>query len=533
MQAMANTFVTELATYIRAGYPIISIISGEEDRTLELVEELFQQEEMRKRPRKLFVWSISRGFLDAEGRPVTKEDTRRPERALAFVSEYREAALFLFKDFHPYLRDSIPDAALLIRLLRDLVPELKGSLRTLLWLSPLVAIPLELQKDVTVVDLPLPSESEYRWVLDRLTEQVGANLTVSLSLGEDEKDAIVEACRGLSRSEAENALAKAIVRRQGLAGADVKAILEEKEQIVRKSGVLEYTNATEDFAEIGGLGSLKAWLHRRSQGFSKEARDFGLPNPRGVLLVGVPGCGKSLTAKAVAAEWRKPLLRLDLGRVFAGLVGESEERMRRALSVAEGVAPCILWIDELEKGVSGIGGSGDSGVASRVVGTLLTWMEEKTQPVFVVATANEISRLPPELLRKGRLDEIFFLDLPSPHDRAEILMIHLGRRRRDPGEYDIPAVVQATEGFSGAELEELVIDALFEAFSTPERMLRTQHLLESAREIVPLSRSRAREITALRQWAQANCRRAVESEVAEAGSPTGAIAGRPAEPWNG
>jgi ATP-dependent 26S proteasome regulatory subunit len=529
---MANTFVTDLATYIRAGYPILSIVAGEEDRALELVEELLQQEEMRKCPRKLFVWSISRGFLDAEGRPATKEDTRRPAQALAFVSEYREAALFLFKDFHPYLRDSAPEAVLLIRLLRDLVPELKGSPRTLLWLSPLLVLPEELRKDVTVVDLPLPSESEYRELLDRLTEQVSANPTVALSLDEDEKDAIVEVCRGLTRSEAENALAKAIVSQQGLTGADVKAIMEEKEQIVRKSGILEYTNATEDFAEIGGLGTLKAWLRRRSQGFSKQAREFGLPNPRGVLLVGVPGCGKSLMAKAVAAEWRKPLLRLDLGRVFAGLVGESEGRMRRALSVAEGVAPCILWIDELEKGVSGIGGSGDSGVASRVFATLLTWMEEKAQPVFVVATANEVSRLPPELLRKGRLDEIFFLDLPSPHDRAEILMIHLGRRRRDPSEYDIPAVVQATEGFSGAELEEVVIDALFEVFSTPEQQLRTEHLLESAREIVPLSRSRAREMEALRQWAQANCRQAAEPEIAQAGSPTDAIVGRPAGPWD-
>jgi hypothetical protein len=528
--AMANTFVTDLSIYIRAGYPIVSIVSGEEDRALELLDELLQQEEMRQRPHKLFVWSVSRGLVDAEGRAATREDTRRPERALAFISGYRESALFLFKDLHPYLRDNAPDAALLIRLLRDLVPELKGSPRTLLWLSPLLAIPAELRKDVTVLDLPLPAQSEYRAVLDRLVDQVSANPGVTLSLDEDAKDAIVEACRGLTRSEAENALAKAIVRQHGLSGADVKSILEEKAQIIRKSGILDYTPATEDFAGIGGLGTLKAWLRRRNQGFSKQARDFGLPNPRGVLLVGVPGCGKSLTAKAVAAEWRKPLLRLDLGRVFAGLVGESEGRMREAISVAEGVAPCILWIDELEKGVSGIGGSGDSGVASRVFGTLITWMEEKTQPVFVVATANDISRLPPELLRKGRLDEIFFLDLPSPRSRAEILTIHLGQSRRTPTDYDIAAVVRATEGFSGAELEEVVIDAMFEAFSTSERQLRTEHLLESAREIVPLSRSRAREIAALRQWAQTNCRQADESEVAEAGSPTDAIVGHPAGP---
>jgi len=287
------------------------------------------------------------------------------------------------------------------------------------------------------------------------------------------------------------------VTRQGLTGRDVKSILDEKEQIIRKSGILEYTAAVEDFSGIGGLGQLKAWLRQRNEGFSQRARDFGLPNPRGVMLVGVPGCGKSLCAKAVAAEWQKPLLKFGLGRVFAGLVGESEERMRKALSVAEGVAPCVLWIDELEKGLAGIGGSGDSGVATRVFGTLLTWLEEKRQPVFVVATANNISQLPPELLRKGRLDEIFFVDLPTPRNRAEILMIHLGRRKRAPTDYDIVAVVHATDGFSGAELEETVVNALYEAYSSPERELKTEHLLPSAREIIPLSHSRAREMESL------------------------------------
>ncbi len=313
---------------------------------------------------------------------------------------------------------------------------------------------------------------------------------------------------------------------QGLTGQDVKAILEEKEQIIRKSGILEYTAAVEDFAAIGGLGNLKTWLRQRNEGFSQKARDFGLPNPRGVMLVGVPGCGKSLCAKAVAAEWQKPLLKFDLGRVFAGLVGESEERMRKALSVAEGVAPCVLWIDELEKGLAGIGGSGDSGVATRVFGTLLTWMEEKTQPVFVVATANNISQLPPELLRKGRLDEIFFVDLPTPRNRAEILMIHLGRRRRAPADYDLAGLVRATDGFSGAELEEVVVDALYEAFSSPEKEMTTEHLLKAAREIIPLARSRAREIEALRQWADVNCRMAAEPETAGQAAETDGIASR-------
>jgi ATP-dependent 26S proteasome regulatory subunit len=505
---MAKGFVSDLATYVRAGYPIVNIISTEEDRALELIDELLRRKEMWKRPRKLLVWSVSRGFTDPQRRPAAKEGTRDPVQALAFIASYREGALFLFKDFHPYLRDNAPNAPLLIRLLRDMVPQLKGSARTLLWLSPVLAIPPELQKDVTVVDLPLPEEGEYREVLSGLLEQVREDPKVTIDLDDDATDGIVKACQGLTRSEAENALAKAIVSQQGLTGQDVKAILDEKEQIIRKSGILEYSAAVADFGDIGGLGNLKAWLQQRNEGFSQRARDFGLPNPRGVMLVGVPGCGKSLSAKAVAAEWHKPLLKFDLGRVFAGLVGESEERMRKALEVAEGVAPCVLWIDELEKGLSGIGGSGDSGVATRVFGTLLTWMEEKTKPVFVVATANDISQLPPELLRKGRLDEIFFVDLPTAQNRAEILMIHLARRNRTPSNYDIAAIANATDDFSGAELEELVVDALYEAYSSSERELKSEHLLRAAEDIKPLARSRAREITALREWASHNCRSA-------------------------
>ncbi|MBI5659758.1 MAG: AAA family ATPase [Nitrosomonadales bacterium] len=508
---MNQAFVNDLGIYIRAGYPIVTIVSSEEDRTRELVEEMLRQEKEAGRARKLFVWTISRGLVDARDRPASKEDTRPPERALAFVARCGEEALFLFKDFHPYLKDASPGAALLIRQLRDLVPEMKGSRRTLLWLSPLLQIPPELQKDVTVVDLPLPAESEYRQVVEQAMAQARANPAATVALDEDAIDAIVKACRGLTRSEAENALYKAVVSRHGLTGKDVRSILDEKEQIIRKSGILEYTAAVEDFSGVGGLGQLKRWLKQRNEGFSQKARDFGLPNPRGVMLVGVPGCGKSLCAKAVASEWQKPLLKFDLGRVFAGLVGESEERMRRALSVAENVAPCVLWIDEMEKGLAGIGGAGDSGVATRVFGTLLTWMEEKTQPVFVVATANNIDLLPPELLRKGRMDEIFFVGLPAARDRADILMIHLARRQRAPADFDIPAVVHATEGFSGAELEEVVVDALYEAYSSSGRTLKTEHLLGSAREIIPLSRSRSRDIETLRQWAAIHCRMAAES----------------------
>ncbi len=518
-----TNFSKDLALHIKAGYPIIDIVSAEEDRVLERVDEVRKDPKIWAQPRQLFIWTISRGWLTPEGQSPGREDTSPPERALAFADGFDKPALFLLKDFHPYLEDRYPKSSLVVRMLRDLAPRLQASGKTLIWVSPVLRIPPELEKDVTVLDLPMPTESEYRAVLDDYIGRYAKNAKVVFDLDEEGKDQLVKACQGLTKCEAENALAKAIVGRGRLGKDDVGAILAEKEQIIRKSGILEYMASVESFQTIGGLANLKDWLRQRNKAFTQRARDFGLPHPRGVLLVGVPGCGKSLAAKAVAAEWQKPLVKFDLGRVFAGLVGESEERMRRALSVAEGVAPAVLWIDELEKGLSGLGGGGDGGVASRVFGNLLTWMEEKQKPVFVVATANDISRLPPELLRKGRMDEIFFVDLPNTRERAEILMIHLARRQRDPGQFDIAALVHQTEGFNGAELAEVVTNGLFAAFSEREEdpRLDSRHLLQAARELVPLSRSRSADIDRLRAWAAENCRPAGRAADANAGTGSG------------
>jgi ATP-dependent 26S proteasome regulatory subunit len=508
-----SEFIEDLAVYIRAGYPILSIVSGEEDRVLERIESLKNNPEIFPKPREQYSWSISKGLTGPDDKTVGKGDTRQPADALAAVARLEEPGVFIFKDFHPYLKDGFPSASLVVRLLRDLVGDLKRGGKTLLWVSPVLFIPPELEKDVTVIDMPLPDEEEYRRVLDELLEGVKDNPRVVIDLDDEGRDELIKACQGLTKAEAENALARTIVSRGRLDGEDVNAILAEKEQIIRKSGILEYTATVETFDHVGGLGNLKKWLKRRNEAFSQKAREFGLPNPRGVLLVGVPGCGKSLCAKAVAAAWRKPLLKFDLGRVFAGLVGESESNMRKALKVAEGVAPAVLWIDELEKGLSGAaGGGGDGGVATRVFGNLLTWMEEKEKPVFVVATANDISRLPPELLRKGRLDQIFFVDLPGPRERAEILAIHLSRRDRDPNDFDLAALVHATPEFSGAELEQIIEEGLFEAFDTEEKVLTTEHLLQAAKQTVPLARSRAKEIEKLRAWAAENCMPAALSD---------------------
>jgi SpoVK/Ycf46/Vps4 family AAA+-type ATPase len=285
---------------------------------------------------------------------------------------------------------------------------------------------------------------------------------------------------------------------------DIDLLLAEKEQIIRKSGMLEYYSSPERFGSIGGLENLKHWLRQRGRAFSEAARAFGLPSPRGLLLVGVPGCGKSLSAKAVAAEWKMPLLKFDLGKVFGGLVGQSEENMRRALKMAEAVAPCVLWIDEIEKGLAGTRGhQGDGGVAARVFGTMLTWMEENQKQVFTIATANDIEGLPPELLRKGRFDEVFFIDLPTPQERATVLAIHLTKHHRDYRDFDLASHAAASEGFSGAELEQAVVSALYDAFSEGEdARLEDRHLARAIAATVPLSQSMGPKIGRMREEAK-------------------------------
>jgi SpoVK/Ycf46/Vps4 family AAA+-type ATPase len=284
--------------------------------------------------------------------------------------------------------------------------------------------------------------------------------------------------------------------------------LADKEQAVRKEGILEFCRPAVGFGDVGGLEGLKAWFAKRRQAFDPAGRRFGLRPPRGVVLVGVPGCGKSLTAKALAAEWGVPLLRLDLGKVYASLLGESEARLRRALATAEAVSPCILWIDELEKAFSGLGQARDSGVAKRLFGTFLTWLEDRKAAVFVAATANDIQRLPPEFTRKGRFDEVFFVGLPGEPERQGILRIHLTRRRRDPAHFDLPALAQVSKGYTGAEIEAAVVAGLYRAFADGPRELADADIRTALGESPPLSKSRARELTYLQQWAASNARAA-------------------------
>lgn len=338
---------------------------------------------------------------------------------------------------------------------------------------------------------------------------------------------LVKGCTGLTITEAESVFKKIITYKEKNSGkskkswkfenTDINYVLKEKEMIIKNSGYLEYYPSNETLKDVGGLKKLINWFEVRGKAFTKEAEEFGLPKPRGVLLLGIPGTGKSLCAKAIGATWQFPVIRLDMGKIFAGLVGESESNMRNALRLVEAVAPCVVWIDEIEKGLSGLQSSGatDGGTTSRVLGTFLTWMQEKKSSVFVVATANDISNLPPELLRKGRVDEIFFVDLPVKKEREDIIRIHLSKFKRNPENFDISNIAEATRSFSGAEIEETIKDALYEAFNEGAKDITTEHIINSAKKTYPISKTMKEKIASMRSWAKKRAVLASEIENTE------------------
>jgi SpoVK/Ycf46/Vps4 family AAA+-type ATPase len=506
--------VQELDTLVRARYPLVYLVTSEEQRLEAILIELAQGH-----GKALIGWSVTRGFqrLDGEkGVPEEgKEPIKDPVAALAHVEKLAEPSLVVLKDFHPYLADPT-----VVRGVRELAHALKSTYTTVILLSPTLVIPPEIEKEVSVLDVPLPTYRDLLELLKEIVDVVRRNNRAKVELTKEDADQLVQAALGLTLAEAESAFAKAIATDGRLSREDIPLVLEEKRQVIRKSGLLEYFAADQSLAQVGGLQHLKAWLNRRGAAFSEAARRFGLPEPKGLLLLGVQGCGKSLTAKAVAGQWRLPLLRLDMGRIFSGLVGSSEENLRRAIRVAESVAPVVLWVDEIEKGLSGSQSSGvsDGGVSARVFGALLTWLQEKTAPVFVVATANRIDALPPELLRKGRFDEIFFIDLPSPGERREILEIHVRKRGRDPAAFDLGALSREAEGFSGAELEAALVSALYEAFAEGKE-LRQDHLVRAVAESLPLSVTMREDIDRLRAWASSRTRPASATPAELAADP--------------
>lgn len=475
-------FEAELDVYLRARVTLLVLVTLEEERAQQTIKTVCDR--LRRR---CLAWDAADGFhlLAGEGQPPAARD---PLTALEQVDKTEDNAVFVLKDFHELWQN-----AQLKRKLRNLAHSAKFSQKAVIVTVPGFDIPEELKNEAVVVEFPLPEAAELEQVLEGLAQAPGVKVNLT-SLG---REKLVQAALGLTAAQAQRVFSKAVVQDGVLDDRDIDLVTEEKKEIIRESEALEFFAAAETPNDVGGLGVLKDWLRLRERAFTREARDYGLPAPKGIALIGIPGTGKSLTAKMIGGLWRLPLLRLDVGALFGSLVGESEERVRRALRLAETVAPCVVWIDEIEKG---LGQSGlDSGTSSRVFATILTWMQEKTAPCFVVATANNITRLPPELLRKGRFDEIFFLDLPTQTERQEIFTVHLQKRRREPQDFDIARLAHESAGYVGAEIEQAIIDAMYVGFNAG-REFTTGDISAALKRQVPLSVSQREIIGALRNW---------------------------------
>jgi len=418
--------------------------------------------------------------------------------ALKHVAESQGEGIFVFLDLHRHL------SPVVTRLVRDAVWAVKRQRKSLLIVSPAPAMPPELAQEATLFFFDLPELDDLRMSVDRCAMEIlGENAP---PLDGEWRENMAAAVLGLTRREADRSIARALLRRGAPDRACIEDVFQEKRQAVRKAGVLEHCAPGLSGGDVGGLDELKVWFARRRRAFTAMGGRFGLARAKGAVLVGVPGCGKSLSAKALAGDWNVPLLRLDMGRIYGSLLGQSESRLRQALFTAECVSPCILWIDELEKAFAGLGRSLDGGAAQRVFGCFLSWLSDHRSPVFVVATANDISKLPPEFTRAGRFDAVFFVDLPGQKEREAILGIHLSKRGRRSADFDIPKLAQAAANYSGAEIAESVINGLYRAFDENARPLTTEDILVGLREITPLSRSRARELNQMRGWAHENAR---------------------------
>ena len=497
---MPDDFATNLRRLIRARFPLLSIQTAEESRVLAEIAAVVGNRTQIAPARQVYTWSTANGFA-ALGQPGNAE-TRTPHAALTAAAALTMPSVVILLDLHPWMgSSSTPADTQLVRQIKDTVRFYKDGPvpRTLIMISPTPRIPPDLESLVTLLEFPLPTEAQIRSTLDGMISRNTAAGALTLALGPDGAERLAKAALGLTAFEAENAFARAMVDDGRLTDDDIVLVQEEKRQIVAKSGVLEVVRSSIGLDDIGGLENLKTWLRKRNGAWLDEAAAYGLPAPKGVLVTGVPGCGKSMTAKAMASAWSLPLVRLDIGRVFGGLVGASEQNMRTALRTAEAIAPCVLWIDEIEKGLAAGNGESD-GLSRRVLGYLLTWMAERKSRVFLVATANQVHDLPAELLRKGRFDEIFFIDLPDAATRVEIFALHLDRRSLAKDDIDLSALAAAADGFSGAEIEQVIVSALYAAHAE-QAGLDTQTLMQAIRDTRPLSLLMAEQVQALREWA--------------------------------
>lgn len=487
----------QIRSYFRAGYSGLFLTSYEEGRVEAELKAIADSIEFR-----LYCWDIKNGLMGPVGQePVPSfSDTQDPLALLEHMNKLPERSIILAKDFHMFVAEANP---MMIRAVKEALSIARTSLRRFVILGCRFSLCPELEKEFTAVEFALPSREELKGVIGTIATSAGLLLNGNT-------DAIIDAASGMTTMEAADAAALAVIE----SDPDHKEIApsivaREKAGVVRKNGLLEIVDYSQGIASMGGCQNAKDWITKRRLSFSKEAKAFGLPVPRGILLVGPPGAGKTHFCKITANVFNVPLLKLDGGKIFGSLVGESERNLRSVIATAEAVAPCVLLVDEIEKAFSGSKSSGqtDGGTSARVFGTFLQWMNDKTAPVFVVATANDISQLPPEFVRKGRFDELFFVDLPDKDERVDIFRIHIAKKQRDPAAYALESLSDATEGFTGAEIEAVVSEALFSAFDEGTQMT-DQHILSAVEATVPLSKTMAQTIESLRAWSVGRARRA-------------------------
>ena len=486
--------------YLRAGYAGIYLVSHEEQRIEAELKSIAVELGHR-----LYAWSITSGLIETG--TGTSSGCQDPMEVLGALPDLPENSIVLLRDYHLFFDEPNP---MIIRQMKDQIRAGKVHGKTLAVLGCRLKLPPELERDFTVVDFALPGADALREVLAGIVESTAANRAEFVAPEPEAAAALIDAACGLTTTEAEDAFALSVVESGKL---NPGIVAREKAQAVKKNGLLELIKTTESLESIGGLDLLKDWLVKRREAFTPRAIEYGLPTPKGVLVLGIPGCGKSLTAKATASVFGVPLLRLDAGRIFAGLVGQSESNLRSVIQTAEAIAPCVLWLDEFEKGLSGSKSSGstDGGTSARVFGSMLSWMQEKKSPVFIVATANDVSQLPPELLRVGRWDQLFFIDLPNREEREAIWQIQIGKYRREPAVFDLRQLAKATEGFTGSEIEQVFIEALYRAFDAgeePSDLTIGQVLVD----FVPLSKLMGEQVTELKNWAKGRARGATSQK---------------------
>ncbi len=492
-------------TLVMSFHPAIVIETVEEERVQSLLNAAVKDLQMA-----VFEWSVAQGLTRSSEvtqnrwvneyappgtqRPPTLERTQDPLDALKHVEEVAFQAIFWFKDLGPHLKDEV-----VARQLREVLHRFSHNRSTLVITGPSLSLPPGVSQEVVYLDLKLPEPDELYQAISEVVRSLKGRITVEMT--PSGINDLVQAMRGMTLQQARKVIAFAALDDGKLCPEDVKRVLQRKVQVLREEGLLDYIPPEMNPSQLGGFKGLKKWLSRAKVGFSPQAKAFNLPPPRGILIVGIQGCGKSLAAKTVAREWQMPLLKLDAGRLYDKFIGESEKNFRRAVTLAETMAPAVLWIDEIEKSMGQSESDSDGGLSRRLFGSFLTWLQEKSESVFVVATANNLSHIPPELLRKGRFDEIFFVDLPDESERAAIFQIHLMRHKQDPRRFQLQTLVQVTDGFSGAEIEQVIIAALYRSLHE-KCPINTELLVEEVKATVPLSISRREDLHALRMMAQ-------------------------------